>query len=187
MDSIDKKLDENISQIIGADTDGFTAPEGATPTSSIVKISVGGTADLATIEEGDLKRDYQKARSSLRTLIGQGQSVLEKLIQFADQEGTSRSYEVLADMMRTVSQVSKDLLELHHRTRVIREVGPEVNIRNETNNAIYVGSTKELQDLINPNRSGIKSLDAVPVEQSKETVIDAETIEEHIDVDEEEG
>jgi len=35
-----------------------------------------------------------------------------------------------------------------------------VNVKNTTNNSIYVGSTSELQDLINKDRSRTKALES---------------------------
>ena len=80
-------------------------------------------------------------------------------------EGDSpRAFEVAAQMIKTVAETNKDLIELHKKMKDINK--EEVNVNNTTNNSIYVGSTRELQDLINQARSTRKELtnDIIDVE-----------------------
>ena len=47
-------------------------------------------------------------------------------------------------------------MDLHKQ---VKEVNKEENVyNNNTTNAIYVGSTSDLQDLINPDRSRVKKV-----------------------------
>ena len=72
-------------------------------------------------------------------------------------EGDSpRAYEVAAQMIKTVAEANKDLVDLHKRMKDIRK--EETNINTTTNNAIYVGSTKDLQQLIDQSRSAAKNV-----------------------------
>jgi len=61
-------------------------------------------------------------------------------------------------LLKTVADMNKDLLELHQRAKAVKK--ETVNVKNTTNNSIYVGSTSELQDLINKDRSRKKALDS---------------------------
>ena len=59
-------------------------------------------------------------------------------------------------------------MDLHKKMKDINK--EETNINNTTNNALYIGSTSELQDLINQSRSAQKAL-------SNDIIIDAEVVE----------
>lgn len=156
-------MNEKLSDIIDAPIDDIVVvPQESTKepqsTEMVTHEEIAQTFEDSM--EKDLESDYKKVRKNLRNMINECQTVLSNLVSLAENTEAPRSYEVLADMMRTASQLGKDLIELHHRTRTIREVGSSINIKNETNNAIYIGSTKELQDLINPKRNNIKVLTA---------------------------
>ncbi len=56
-------------------------------------------------------------------------------------------------MLKTVSDMNKDLLVMHDQMKKITQEDTKVTNNSTTNNAIYVGSTSDLQDLINTNRS----------------------------------
>ena len=54
--------------------------------------------------------------------------------------------------------MNKDLLDLHQKAKMVKK--ESVNVKNTTNNSIYVGSTSELQDLINTGRSRLKATES---------------------------
>ena len=66
----------------------------------------------------------------------------------------------------TKEKMDKDLLELHQKMKNITK--EEIEINSTTNQSIYVGSTRDLQDLINESRSAKKAL------ETYDDVIDAE-------------
>ena len=67
--------------------------------------------------------------------------------------------------------MNKDLIELHHKMKNITK--EEIEVNSTTNNSIYVGSTKDLQDLINQSRSAKKALEVY------DDVIDAEIVDDN--------
>jgi len=68
---------------------------------------------------------------------------------------------VLSQLIKTVADVNKDILEIHEKAKKIKEDSYNLTQKNTTNNTIYVGSTSELQDLINPTRSSGKNIKKV--------------------------
>ena len=69
-------------------------------------------------------------------------------------EGDSpRAYEVVAQMIKTLAEANREVLDLHDRVKKIRKTENTTNNVSNTTNSIYVGSTKELQDIINTARS----------------------------------
>ena len=51
--------------------------------------------------------------------------------------------------------MNKDLIDLYQKTKIAKK--EDVTVNNTTNNSIFVGSTSQLQDLINKDRSRNKS------------------------------
>ena len=111
-------------------------------------------------EEGlakDLTHDYETARKNLRELVEAGKNALDGVIAVAQEGDSPRAYEVVAQMIKTLSETNRDLLDLHDKVKSIRKTENNTTNNHTTNNAIYVGSTRELQDIINSARSSTKA------------------------------
>jgi hypothetical protein len=107
--------------------------------------------------EKDLKLDYDTVRSNLKDLVQAGQEALNGVIAVAQEGDSPRAYEVVAQMIKTLSETNRDLLDIHNKIKTIRKVENNTNNVTNTTNSIYVGSTKELQDIINASRSTTKA------------------------------
>ena len=94
--------------------------------------------------------DFNLTRKNLKELIDRGSEAIDGILKIASEGDHPRAYEVAA-LIKTVSEVNTDLMDLHKKMADMDKT--EVNVNNTTNNAIYVGSTLELQDLINNDRS----------------------------------
>jgi hypothetical protein len=106
--------------------------------------------------EKDLSADYDSVRSNLKDLIKTGEDAIDGIINVASDTDLPRAYEVAGQMIKTVAEMNKDLLELHNKMKMIKK--EETTVNNSTSNSIYVGSTSDLQDLINQSRSAKKAL-----------------------------
>lgn len=106
--------------------------------------------------EKDLKIDYDAVRDNLKDLVHAGQEALEGIVKVAQEGDSPRAYEVVAQMIKTLSETNRELMDLHNRVKTIRKTENNTNVSNTTN-SIYVGSTKELQDIINASRSTTKA------------------------------
>ena len=107
--------------------------------------------------EVDMRRDYKHARRNLRDLIKTGNSALEGLLNVASEGEHPRASEVAAQLIKVVADTNKDLIDLHKKVKDINREDVKLT-QNNTNNAIYVGSTSELQNLISGGRSQVKQL-----------------------------
>jgi hypothetical protein len=125
------------------------------------------------IDAADSEKDYWLVRRNMKELISTGEDAIEGILKVATEGDSPRAYEVAAQMIKTVSEANKDLIDLHQKMKTINK--EEVNIHNTTNNSLYIGSTKELQNLINTERSTNKK----KLEGRSEDIIDAEVIEEN--------
>lgn len=151
------KMDESLSGILNIEPD---------PEKSIVKPP---NATEVVVDADDAEKDFQKARHNLKELVNLGFLAIDGVLKVASEGDSPRAYEVVAQMIKAVAETNKDLVELHQRMKTIKEDKYETKTVNNTTNAIFLGSTKELQELINPKRSFAKALSetSVIIEDSK--------------------
>jgi len=105
----------------------------------------------------DLEKDYCSVRKNMKNLIDIGEEAIDGILNVASESDSPRAYEVASQMIKTVADMNKDLLDMHQKMKTINK--EEVTINHNTNNSIYVGSTSDLQDLINQSRSAKKALE----------------------------
>lgn len=95
-------------------------------------------------EEDDIKADYNLSRKTFRDLINKGNAAMESLTDLAKESESPRAYEVLATMMKTVADTTKDLYDLQKKTKDLKgekkEDAPSVTVEK----AVFVGTTAEL-------------------------------------------
>jgi hypothetical protein len=112
------------------------------PMSTVDKIKVEAHDDSAN-------RDFEFARSNLYDTIETGKDAIIKLSQIADQSQHPRAFEVLATLMKTVVDANKELMTLQKNIREIKDSdSPNSKDAQVINNHLFVGSTAELQKII---------------------------------------
>jgi hypothetical protein len=141
-----KSVDEKLSEALNTEFKPKEEPKELAP-KPIREIEVAAV---------DSEKDYWLVRKNMKELIKQGEDAIDGILNVATQGDAPRAYEVAAQMIKTVAEVNKDLIDLHKKVKEINK--EEVNINNTTNQSIYVGSTSDLQDLINAERSRTKAL-----------------------------
>jgi len=110
---------------------------------------------MAEAHNDSARNDFEAARSNVYEVIQNGQEALYNLAQIADQSQNPRAFEVLAKLMDTMLQANKDLLELQTKIREISAVDAPTNEHAKTiNNNLFVGSTAELQKVIENMKNG---------------------------------
>ncbi len=94
----------------------------------------------------DKDRDFEFARQNYRELLLKGSEALEEMIEVARATEHPRAFEVLSGMMKNVSDINGNLLDLHKKKKEVdKEDKPELPPGSTTNNNVFVGSTSELQ------------------------------------------
>jgi len=111
------------------------------------------TTIIQTNAEEKLDKDYNTVRKNLFDLIETGTVAVHGMLDVAKAGDAPRAYEVVSQLLKTVSDMNKDVLDIHDKAKKIKEDKFNLTQKNTTNNTIYVGSTSELQDMINPDRS----------------------------------
>jgi len=93
--------------------------------------------------------DYDYARRNLRDLIDSGMNDLNSVMDIARQSESPRAFEVATNLIKTLADTNKDLLDLAKKKKDLTQ---EKNTQNVTN-ALFVGSTADLQKLMLGNRT----------------------------------
>ena len=92
----------------------------------------------------EVEDDYDYARKNLRDLIDSGMSDLNTVMDIARQSESPRAFEVATNLLKTLTDTNKDLLELAKKKKDLTQ---EKETNNVTN-ALFVGSTADLQKMI---------------------------------------
>jgi len=97
-------------------------------------------------DKDDRTKDYEYTRGELYTLIDQGQEAVRGALEVAQESGHPRAYEVAVAAMKHVADMTEKLQDLHKKMKDLDEEkkGPT----KVTNNAMFVGSTAELQKML---------------------------------------
>tara|TARA_R110002072_G_scaffold96966_2_gene213054 strand:- start:109 stop:528 length:420 start_codon:yes stop_codon:yes gene_type:complete len=94
----------------------------------------------------DVDSDYKYQRENFYNLIERGQDAIDGILEVAKQSDHPRSYEVAGNLISQVAEVTEKLSRLQNSMKRLKEV-PSNAPKNVTN-ALYVGSTAELQKLL---------------------------------------
>jgi len=95
----------------------------------------------------DLDNDYEYTRGQLYNLIEKGQEAINGILDVAQNSDHPRAYEVAGNLIKNVADISDKLVDLQKKMKDISEEkskGPS----SVTNNAMFVGSTSELQKML---------------------------------------
>ena len=81
-----------------------------------------------------------------------GTDAIEGILEIARESEHPRTYEVAGNLIKQVAEVTEKLGELQEKMKRLKEV-PSNAPKNVTN-ALYVGSTAELQKLLKGKKNG---------------------------------
>ncbi len=136
----DNTLEENMESIL--DIEVSDTPEGGCTTRK---------DQLRDVTE-DREKDYEYTRGQLYTLIDQGGEAVRGALEVAQESGHPRAFEVATNAMKQVADMTDKLADLHKKMKDLDEEkkGPT----KVTNNAMFVGSTSELQKMLKQMNGG---------------------------------
>jgi hypothetical protein len=95
----------------------------------------------------DIKKDYEYTRGNLYSIIEKGQEAINGILELAQESEMPRAYEVAGQLIKNVADATDKLMTLQQK---LKDVNKEEEAKNPTNvtNALFVGSTAELQKLL---------------------------------------
>jgi len=101
---------------------------------------------ISVPEDKDPDIDFETGRKNLYNLLDKGNEAIDGILNLAKEGEHPRAYEVAGQLIKTVSEVSQNLLDLQEKLKKIKDV-PDKGPKNVTN-ALFVGSTTELQKML---------------------------------------
>ena len=102
--------------------------------------------NIVEVNENDIDDDYKYQRDNFYNLVEKGSAAIDGILELAKESEHPRTYEVAGQLIKNVAEVTEKLGDLQEKMRRLKEV-PSNAPKNVTN-ALFVGSTKELQKML---------------------------------------
>ena len=134
------KLEEKVNEILGIDK-----PE---PSKQIVKQEFKPAVPRKEDDKkADVDNDYKYSRENYYNLVEKGQEAIQGILDIAKEGQHPRAYEVAGQLIGQVAQTGDKLQDLQKKLKDLKEVPNKANTN--IKNALFVGSTNELQKMLN--------------------------------------
>ena len=134
------KLDDKVNEILGIESTEKPTLE------SIVKIDNPAVPRIKDPNKPDIDSDYEYSRENYYNLIEKGQEAIEGILEIAKEGQAPRSYEVLGVLISNVATTIDKLQDLQKKMKDLKNLPKTASP--QIKNALFVGSTKELQQLL---------------------------------------
>ena len=132
------KIDDKLNEVLGIAEIDKTFENEVLPK----KIST----EVLVPEDKDPDIDFETGRRNLYNLLDKGNEAIDGILGLAKEGEHPRAYEVAGQLIKTVSEVSQNLLDLQDKLKKVKDI-PDKGPKNVTN-ALFVGSTTELQKML---------------------------------------
>ena len=121
-----------------------------TPTEVSSNESFDNKIDKIKSTSEDINKDYEYSRGNLYSIIEKGQEAINGILELAQETEQPRAYEVAGQLIKNVADATDKLMILQQK---LKDVSGDKELKSPTtvNNALFVGSTAELQKLLKKN------------------------------------
>ena len=101
----------------------------------------------------DTEEDYAYSREKIKSLIERSEEAIDSMMALASETEHPRAFEVLAGMFKTTTDMMDQLITLQKKRKELTQSEEQKQNASgsTTNNAIFVGSTTELQKFLKNN------------------------------------
>jgi len=96
----------------------------------------------------DAQDDFEYARMRMKKLLDTSDEVISNLHALATDAEHPRAYEVLGNMIKQSAEMNQQLLDLQKQRKALIKGDKSNMVNSTTNNAIFVGTTTELQKFL---------------------------------------
>jgi|TARA_Y200000002_G_C22684675_1_gene665515 hypothetical protein len=138
------KLEDKVNDILGI-------KEESTPVGEMIlqenKVPVPRKEDP---KKDDIENDYKYSRENYYNLIERGQDAIQGILDVAKEGQHPRAYEVAGALIKNVADTVDKLQDLQGKLAKLKDV-PNKTTAN-IKNALFVGSTTELQKMLNKDK-----------------------------------
>ena len=132
------KIDDKLNEVLGI------AEE--VPYENSLEVAKKSSTEVTVPENNDPEIDFETGRKNLYNLLDKGNEAIDGILNLAKEGEHPRAYEVAGQLIKTVSEVSQNLLDLQDKLKKVKDI-PDKGPKNVTN-ALFVGSTTELQKML---------------------------------------
>jgi|TARA_R110000744_G_scaffold55824_2_gene117984 hypothetical protein len=101
----------------------------------------------------DTEEDYAYSREKIKSLIERSEEAIDSMMALATETEHPRAFEVLSGMFKTTTDMMDQLITLQKKRKELTQSEEQKQNASgsTTNNAIFVGSTTELQKFLKNN------------------------------------
>ena len=134
------KLEDNVNEILGIEK-----KENSVQVSDFEQpVPVPRKIDE---KKTDIDNDYVNSRDNYYNLIDKGNQAIDGILDIAKEGQHPRAYEVAGQLIGQVAQTVDKLQDLQKKLKDLKELPKSANT--QIKNALFVGSTNELQKMLN--------------------------------------
>ena len=135
--------------------DNYDTLNDAFNTEDVVDVQISNTPENGCVKRqdqmvnitDDVDKDYKYTRGQLYSLIEKGQEAINGIMELAGESASPRAYEVAGQLIKSVADTTDKLADLQKKVKELDEDSPK-SPSTVTNNAVFVGSTTELQKML---------------------------------------
>jgi hypothetical protein len=143
------KLEDKVNEILGIE------PKEKPVMESIIKIDNPPVPRIEDTNKSDVDNDYRYSRDNYYNLIEKGQEAIEGILEIAKEGQHPRAYEVAGALIANVANTVDKLQDLQKKLKELKSVTKSASP--QIKNALFVGSTKELQQMLKNKNENIES------------------------------
>jgi len=148
------KLEDKVNEILGIDK------KESVPVSTQAKEFKPLVPRKEEKDKPDVDNDYKYSRENYYNLIERGQEAIEGILEVAREGQHPRAYEVAGALIKNVADTVDKLQDLQKKLKDLKELPKTAN--QNIKNALFIGSTAELQKMLKGTNESIKSAEVTP-------------------------
>ena len=121
--------------------------------SEMVQSKKSAIKNTQTPEE-QIQKDYEYSRGQLYSIIEKGQEAIDGILELAQESDSPRAYEVAGQLIKNVADTADKLMDLQKKLKDVNKEEKGSTPTSVTNNAVFLGSTAELQKFLKGSTKG---------------------------------
>ena len=133
------KLEDSVNEILGIEKKNEVSVTDFEQPKAVPQV-IDETKD-------DIDNDYKYSRDNYYNLIDKGNEAIQGILDIAKEGQHPRAYEVAGQLISQVGQTVDKLQDLQKKLKDLKEVPNKTSAN--IKNALFVGSTAELQKMLN--------------------------------------
>lgn len=141
------KLEESVNEILGLEGKDKVTETPLEPPKEFKAPVQRKNGEVQVKIDKDINTDYDYSRENYYNLIEKGQEAIQGILDIAKEGQHPRAYEVVGQLIGQVATSVDKLQDLQKKLKDLKELPGKTNAN--IKNALFVGSTAELQKMLN--------------------------------------